>query len=108
MDFVKMMIVAVIISSLVALYAKVVALFLQFQTVNIVAIGATYVVLMHLALGKRSINIIFFAYLPVSIIIGLNRELRTDDVKQFIMGMDKIAKGRTACMTVCALVNHLP
>jgi hypothetical protein len=63
--FMKVMIFMVIMVCPVTLEAQVVSLLMKFETVDIMAITALYIPLIHLALSKRAINIDFIKDLSI-------------------------------------------
>jgi hypothetical protein len=62
---VKMMCLGVVLMGSVTLQTEIVALFYWFDTVDVVAVAAAHITMIHFTLGKRAVNIYFLEDLSV-------------------------------------------
>ena len=63
----------------------------DFGRMRVVAVRATYPVMVHLALDKRTVDVIFIANLPVDVINRIRDQLRRKIVIKITAGLEPLA-----------------
>jgi hypothetical protein len=105
---VEVVVVAVIDLRLVALGAQVVLRLDQLKAVHVVAVAAPHVILEHLALDERAVDVHLFQDLAVGVIQPLSQLTRHDVVQEVRSGVVVVAQLRPARMARRAQFHLVP